>query len=212
VQFIVALVALLVGAAFCFGGWRFFLILLPIWAFVIGFNVGTDAISAIFGDGTFATVTSWVVGLVAAIAFALFSYLYYFVAVAILGGAVGYAIGSSAWGLIGNEYGAVAFIIGVICAVILAAGVLLLNVPKYMVIVLSGLGGAATILTGWFVLIGKVPEDAIHWVVVGSYIKDNWFYLIVWGVLAAAGIVIQTLASSIGPEAYELERSRYRYS
>ena len=211
-QFIVALVALLVGAAFCFGGWRFFLILLPIWAFVIGFNVGTDAISAIFGDGTFATVTSWVVGLVAAIAFALFSYLYYFVAVAILGGAVGYAIGSSAWGLIGNEYGAVAFIIGVICAVILAAGVLLLNVPKYMVIVLSGLGGAATILTGWFVLIGKVPEDAIHWVVVGSYIKDNWFYLIVWGVLAAAGIVIQTLASSIGPEAYELERSRYRYS
>lgn len=211
-QFIVALVALLVGAAFCFGGWRFFLILLPIWAFVIGFNVGTDAISAIFGDGTFATVTSWVVGLIAAIVFALFSYLYYFVAVAILGGAVGYAIGSSAWGLIGNEYGGIAFLIGVICAVILAAAVLLLNVPKYLVIVLSGLGGAATILTGWFVLIGKVPEDAIHWTVVGSLIKDNWFYLIVWGVLAAAGMIIQTLASSIGPEAYELERSRYRYS
>ena len=210
-QFIVAIIALLIGAAFCFVGWRFFLILLPIWAFVIGFNVGTDAISAIFGDGTFATVTSWVVGFIAAVVFAIFSYLYYYVAVAILGGAVGYAIGTSAWGLIGNEYGFVAFVIGIVCAVILGAAILLLNVPKYLVIVLTGLGGAATVLAGWFVLIGKVPDNAIHWTVVGALIKDSWFYLIVWGVLAAAGIVVQVMASSIGPESYELERSRYRY-
>lgn len=211
-QFIMAIVALLIGAAFCFGGWRFFLVLLPIWAFVIGFNLGTDAISGLFGEQTLATVTSWVVGLVVAVVFAIFSYLYYYVAVAILGGAVGYAIGTSAWGLIGNEYGAVAFVIGLVCAVIVGAGVILLNVPKYLVIVLSGLGGAATILCGWFILIGKVPYDAIHWVQVGALIKDSWFYLIVWGVLAAAGIIVQWLATSIGPDAYEMERSRYRYS
>ena len=62
-QFIIAIIAVLVGAAFCFGGFRFFLLLLPIWGFVVGFNVGTDAVTAIFSDGTFATVTSWVVGL-----------------------------------------------------------------------------------------------------------------------------------------------------
>ena len=95
---------------------------------------------------TFATVTSWVVGLVAAVVFAIFSYLYYYVAVAMIGGAVGYAIGTSVWGMIGNEYGAVAFVIGLVCAVIVGVGVILLNVPKYLVIVLSGLGGAATIL------------------------------------------------------------------
>ena len=211
-QFIIAIVALLVGAAFCFGGWRFFLVLLPIWAFVIGFNLGTDAISALFGEKTLATVTSWIVGLVVAVVFAIFSYLYYYAAVAILGGAVGYAIGASAWGLIGNEHGIVAFAIGLVCAVILGAAVILLNVPKYLVIVLSGLGGAATILCGWFILIGKVPYDAIHWVQVGALITDSWFYLIVWGVLAAAGIVVQWLATSIGPDTYELERGRYRYS
>ena len=211
-QFIIAIVALLIGAAFCFGGWRFFLVLLPIWAFVIGFNVGTDAISALFGDGTFATVTSWVVGLIAAVVFAIFSYLYYYVAVAVIGGAAGYAIGTSVWGMIGNEYGAVAFVIGLVCAVIVGVGVLLLNAPKYLVIVLSGLGGAATILAGWFILIGKVPDDAIHWTVVGKLIQDSWFYLIVWGVLAAAGIVVQWMARPVGPDTYELERSRYRYS
>ena len=45
----------------------------------------------------------------------------------------------------------------------------------------------------------------------GALIKDSWFYLIVWGVLAAAGIIVQWLATSIGPDTYELERSRYRY-
>ena len=120
-QLIIAILALVVGAAFTLGGWRFFLFLLPIWAFVVGFNVGTDAVSALFGDGSFATVTSWVVGFVLALIFAIFSYLYYYIAVAVLAGAVGYAIGSGAWGMIGNEFGVVAFVIGLVLAVVVAA-------------------------------------------------------------------------------------------
>jgi hypothetical protein len=212
VQFIIAIVALLIGLAFCFGGWRFFLILLPIWAFVVGFNVGTDAITALFGDGTFATVTSWIVGFIAALFFAVISYLYYYAAIAIMAGAVGYAIGTSLWGIIGNEYGLVAFVIGLVVAVIVGGAVLVLNVPKYLVVVLTGLGGAATVLAGWFILIGKVPDNAIHWTVVGALIKDSWLYLIVWGVLAAAGILAQLRAPAYGPDSYELERSSYRYS
>ena len=49
-QFVIAIVALLVGAAFCFGGFKFFLLLLPLWGFVVGFTVGTDAITAIWKD------------------------------------------------------------------------------------------------------------------------------------------------------------------
>ncbi len=207
---IVAIVALLLGAAFCFFGFRFFLILLPIFAFVLGVNVGTDATTAIFGDGTFATVTSWVVGLIAALAFAIFSYLFYYIAVAVLGGAVGYAIGASAWGLIGNEYGAIALVIGLAVGVVFAVGVLMLNVPKYLVVVLTALGGAATVLAGWFILIGKVPSDQIHWTYIGFLIRDSWFYLIVFGVLAAAGIIAQMRAPAIGPSSYELETTSYR--
>ncbi len=209
-QLIIAIVALLIGAAFTLGGWRFFLLLLPIWAFVVGFNVGTDAVTAIFKDGTFATVTSWVVGFVLALVFAIFSYLYYYIAVAVMAGAVGYAIGSGAWGLIGNEYGVIAFVIGLVLAVVVAAAALILNVPKYLVIVLTSLGGAATVLAGWFILIGKVPEDAIHWVQIGRLIADSWVYLIVFAAIAAAGIVVQ-MATNLGPDRYQLERSSYRY-
>jgi hypothetical protein len=212
VQFVIAIVAALVGLAFCFGGFRFFLLLLPLWGFVVGFNVGTDAVSAIFGDKTFATVLSWVVGFVLALGFAVFSYLWYWLAVALLGGSVGYVLGASAWGLIGNEHGFVAFAIGLVCAVALAIAVLALNVPKLLVIVLSGLGGAAAILTGWFVLTGAIPTDNIHWTTVGREITESWIWLIVWGVIAAAGILAQLRAPTIGPDSYELSKTSYRYS
>jgi Domain of unknown function (DUF4203) len=210
-QLLMAILAVVIGLAFCFGGWRFFLLLLPIWGFVVGFGLGTEAMRALFGDGTFATVTSWIVGFVIAVAFAILSYLYYYAAIAILAGLVGYAIGAAAWGIIGNEQGVIAFVIGLVVGVVFAIGVLALNVPRYLVIVLTGLGGAATVIAGWFLLIGKVPADNVTWWQVGKLISDSWFYLIVWGLIAAAGIVAQMRAPALGPDTYELDQARYRY-
>ena len=211
-QLLMAILAVVIGLAFCFGGWRFFLLLLPIWGFVVGFGLGTEAMRALFGDGTFATVTSWIVGFVIAVAFAMLSYLYYYAAIAILAGAVGYVIGASAWGIIGNEQGVIAFVIGLVVGVVFAIGVLALNVPRYLIIVLTGLGGAATVVAGWFLLIGKVPADNVTWWQVGKLISESWFYLIVWGLIAAAGIVAQMRAPAMGPDTYELDSTSYRYS
>lgn len=211
-QFIVAILAVLVGAAFCFGGFRFFLLLLPIWGFVAGFSIGTDAVSAFLGESAFATVTSWAVGFVLALVFAVFSYLYYWAAIAVLGGIVGYQLGVSAWGLIGSEQGVLAFVLGIVCAVVLAVAVLALNVPKYLVIVLTGLGGAALIVAGWFILTGALPVEGITWMAIGAEIRDGWIGLIIWGVVAAAGIVAQLKVPPIGPDQYELDRASYRYS
>ncbi len=211
-QFVIAIVAAVIGLAFAFGGWRFFLLLLPFWGFLVGFNVGTEAISALFGDGTFATLTSWVVGLVFAVAFALFSYLYYYAAIALMAGAVGYAIGASAWGIIGNEDGLIALVIGLAVGAVLAIGVIVLNVPRLLVIVMTGLGGAAAVLAGWFILTGQIATDNIRWIEVGALIRDSWFWLIVWGVIAAAGIIAQLVVPPIGPSTYELDKDSYRYS
>jgi len=178
---------------------------------VVGFSLGTEAMRALFGDGTFATVTSWVVGFVIAVLFAVFSYLYYYIAIAVLAGTVGYALGASVWGLIGNEQGVIAFVIGLVVGVIFAAVALALNVPRYLVIVLTGLGGAAAVVAGWFILIGKVPSDNVTWWQVGQLIKDSWFYLIVWALIGAAGILAQLRGPAMGPDTYQLEQTSYRY-
>ena len=210
-QLVVGILAVVIGLAFAFGGWRFFLLLLPLWGFVVGFSLGTEAMRALFGDGTFATVTSWVVGFVIAVLFAVFSYLYYYIAIAVLAGTVGYALGASVWGLIGNEQGVIAFVIGLVVGVIFAAVALALNVPRYLVIVLTGLGGAAAVVAGWFILIGKVPSDNVTWWQVGQLIKDSWFYLIVWALIGAAGILAQLRGPAMGPDTYQLEQTSYRY-
>ncbi len=58
----VGLLALLLGAAFCFIGYRFFRILIPIWGFFAGFFFGAQGVVSLFGGGFLSTVTSWVIG------------------------------------------------------------------------------------------------------------------------------------------------------
>src|SRR6187431_2085631 len=132
---LLAILALVIGLAFAFGGWRFFLILLPLWGFLVGFQLGAEAWMTISpNDGTFATVLSWVIGFVLAVVFAVLSYFFYYAAIAIMAGTVGYAVGASAWGLIGNEQGLIAFALGIIVGLIFAVAVLALNVQRYLVI------------------------------------------------------------------------------
>ena len=133
-QLVIAILAVVLGALFAFGGWRFFLILLPFWGFFVGFNLGTEGVRALIGDGTFATLTSWTIGLVLALVLAIFSYLYYYAAIAVLAGTVGFLLGSAWWGLIGSDDGLIAFILGIALGAVFAIATLMLNVPKYLVI------------------------------------------------------------------------------
>src|SRR3954454_22823153 len=98
---VVGLFAILIGLAFVFAGFRLFLILLPIWGFFAGWFFGAQVVATIFGTGFLADVTGIVVGFVCALIFAIASYLWYWLAVTILGASVGYAVGTGLIGLLG---------------------------------------------------------------------------------------------------------------
>jgi len=208
---IIAILAVLIGAAFCFGGWRFFLVLLPFWGLLTGFNIGTEATRALLGDGTFATLTSWAIGIVLALVFAAIAYLYWYGAIAVLAGTVGYILGASAWGLIGSEQGVLAFVIGIVVGAVFAIAALVLNVPKYLVVALTAIGGSAMIIAGWFILSGQIPSDNITWNAIGREISESFVWLVVWLGLAVAGFVAQMNAPALGPDRYEFDRTEYRY-
>ena len=210
-QLALAILAVVLGAAFAFGGWRFFLILLPIWGLFVGFNIGTEATRALIGDGTFATVTSWAIGIILALVFAVFAYLYYYAAIAVLAGTVGFIIGSSLWGLIGSDDGIIAFILGIGLGAVFAIAALMLNVPKYLVIALSAIGGAALIVGGWFILTGQIPTDNVTWFAIGNEIANSFIWLVVWLGIAVVGFIAQMATGTLGPDSYELDRDQYRY-
>ncbi len=86
------LIALFFGMALTFAGYRLFYFLLPIWGFVFGLGFGAQTMQALFGEGFLSTVTSWIVGFVVGLLFAVLSYMFWSVAVVVVAGALGYSV------------------------------------------------------------------------------------------------------------------------
>jgi hypothetical protein len=205
--FLLGIVALAVGAAFTFYGFKFFLILLPIWAFVAGFAAGAQAMSVLFGEEFLATVLGWVIGFLTGAVFAVISYLWYWAAVVLLGLAVGYQLGVGAMALI-NIDGFLAIAAGVGLGIVFAIGTIVLGVPRVLVVILTALGGAATIVAGALLILGTIPVDALGDGLVGAVIYNNFLWLLAYAVIAALGIVWQMRT----PSAETLDSTQWRYA
>jgi hypothetical protein len=59
-DFLIGVLVLLVGATFCFVGYRFFRILIAVWGFFAGFNLCAAAMTALFGQNFLGTTTGWI--------------------------------------------------------------------------------------------------------------------------------------------------------
>jgi len=192
---LVGLLAVAVGLAFAFYGFRVFLILLPIWGFFAGFLLGANAMTSLFGDGFLVEVTSWVVGFILGLVFAVLSYLYYWVAVILLGGALGYqlTLGVFEW-LNLNAEGWIAFVSALIVGAVFAVGFFLLHMPAVLVIVATAISGAGATLAGIAVGLGFVNLEQLDGGIFGVYEAHEWglVWLIAAIVLAFAGALYQT--------------------
>jgi hypothetical protein len=192
-DFLIGALILLAGAAFCFVGYRFFRILIAIWGFFAGFNLGTAAMTALFTNSPFlGTTTGIVVGLVIGVVFAALAYFFYYFAVVLLGASAGYELGSGLIGAIGlNNPGFVAVIVGVVLAVVFALLILVLNLPKLLIMVFTALGGAIAMLAGLLILVGQVKVAYLQYGDAVALVKASWFWSIVAIVLAVVGFLAQ---------------------
>jgi hypothetical protein len=202
------MIALGFGLILTFSGYRLLWIILPIWGFFAGFGIGAQAIQALFDEAFLATVTSWVVGFVVGGVFALLSYLFYFVAVALLAGAFGYglAVGILTW--IGLDYGIVVWLIGIAAGVISAVVVVVLNIQKYAVIVITAFGGTAVIIYTLLAGFGDLSALEMLGNPVQTAIEDSWLWFLFFVIVAAAGIFFQ-LQTSRGYDVEEYDRWVY---
>jgi len=192
-----AFFALLIGAVLCFWGYRVFLVMLPIFGFFAGFWLGAEAMALIFGTGFLATVSSWVVGFIAGLLVAVLSYLFYMVGIAIVAAGFGAALGSGFMAAIGIETGILALLVAIVAALVVAGLTLVFNLQKYVIIAITALGGANAMLLGPLLLFGRVSLDNLTRAgsAIRPILQDSWFWLIVWLVVAIAGIVVQIRAN-----------------
>jgi hypothetical protein len=207
-QILVGIVAIVVGLAWAFYGFKAFIILLPIWAFLVGFAAGASWLQELFGEGFFATVTSWVGGLVVGVVLAVLSYFWYYAAVVIVGGALGYTLGAGFMGALGFD-GILAIAAGLVVGAILAFITIVLAVPAWLIVVLSAVGGAVATVNGALILIGRIKLEDISSGLGEGLLKDPLIATIGVIVIAAAGIVyrmrdLTETAASIRREGYRI--------
>jgi hypothetical protein len=187
------LIGILFGLVLCFSGYRLFMILLPIWGFFFGLALGAQTMQALFGVGFLATVTSWVVGLIVGAIFAVLSYLFYIVAVAIIAGSLGYALAVGFMLLIGMNMNFLVWIIGIVAAVALAVVAIVFNLQKWVVIAATAILGAGVMLET--VLFLFRPAATILENPVKAALDASPLLLVVFLVFAILGIVAQVMST-----------------
>ncbi len=191
-DFLIGALVLIVGALFCFAGYRFFRILITIWGFFAGFNLGTAAMTALFNNAFLQTTTGIVLGIVIGLVFAALAYFFYYFAVVLLGATAGYDLGSGFIGAIGlNNPGFIAVIVGVALAVIFALVILLFNLPKLLIMVFTALGGAVAMLAGLLILLGQVKTAYLQYGDAVALVRASWFWTLVAIVIAVVGFLAQ---------------------
>ena len=192
-DFLIGALVLLVGAAFCFVGYQFFRILIAIWGFFAGFNLGAGAMTALFHNAFLATTTGIVLGLVLGVVFAALAYFFYYIAVVLLGASSDLNRHRPHGSHRVKPSGFVSVIVGIVVAVVLALIILLFNLPKLLIMVFTAIGGAVAMVAGVLMLFGKIHVTSLQYgvAVAVAELRTEWFWSIVAIALAVVGFLAQ---------------------
>jgi hypothetical protein len=187
----VALMALIIGAAFCFGGYKWFMILLPIWGFVTGFSIGAYSISGVYGESLLSIVVIVVAGAILGLIFAVLAYLLFPAAVILLGASLGY---TAAWTIVtslGFSPGLIPVAIGIAGAIALAILAVRYHLPKYIIIVSTAMLGSIGIIMGILLLMGEVTLEGLNQGLTQYLIEASATWPVAWLALAVIGLLVQ---------------------
>lgn len=186
---------LFLSAIVAFFGTRLFWIILPIWGFFFGLAIGAQGVQALFGDGFLSTAFSWIAAFFLGLLFALLSYLFWFVAVALIGGYLGYGIVVGFFGLIGVELGVFVWLLGVAVGIICAVLTIRFNVQRWVVVIGTSLLGAAGIVGTFLVLFDQLTPQQMADHPVKVVTDAGFGYAVLVIVIAALGIAFQAAST-----------------
>ena len=122
----------------------------------------------VFGQGFFSTVLSWGIGLVFGIVLAAISFFWYYAAIVILGGALGYFLGIGFLEWLGLDAGFLGIVVGLIVGAIFAVATFVLGVPVLLVIVFSAFSGAAAVVNGVLIFLGQIKLEDLDTGIFGA--------------------------------------------
>lgn len=188
---LVGILALAIGAVFCFRGYVLMRVVIPVWGAFAGFILGAGLVAATSDESFLRSLLAWAVGVAVAMVFGLLAYLYYEVSVTIAMGAIGFTLGTGLMVALGVSWSWLIVVGGVAVAIALALLAIVADLPGVLLIVLSALAGAIAI-TGGLMLLTDVVDTADFTVAATTErISDEWWWYLIYLAVAITGIVAQ---------------------
>jgi hypothetical protein len=202
---VVGVIEIGLGLVFCFLGYSAARVVLGLWGAVVGYFAGAllyVAVSRWPGGAWISAVPEWVFSVVLALILAWLSFAFYAMGVLLSMAAVGWGLGQvTAQGLHLPVWLTLAL------SLVLAAGLVVvgwtMNLPRFLLILITAISGAAGVIDGIQVIMGnRLPwTDEAFW-----RVQTNT--ALIWGAgflaLLIAGIIFQSRQASGGTlrEAY----------
>lgn len=193
---VVAILAIAIGAAFCFRGYLAMRIIIPIWGAFAGLVFGAGLVASLADEGFLATALGWLVGFGFALLFGALAYLYYEVSVLIAMAAVGFSLGTTAMVAVGVEWSWLIILAGVIAGALLALVAILADLPMALLTVLTAMAGATAVVAGIMLLFGVVSLADFGSAATTAALDDDWWWYALYVALTIAGIVAQYTATA----------------
>jgi Domain of unknown function (DUF4203) len=188
---VIGLLAILIGAVFCFRGYLAMRLVIPLWGAFAGFILGAGLIAASSDDGFLRTGLAWIVGVAIGLLFGLVAYLYYEVAVLLAMGSIGFVLGTSAMVALGISWSWVIILVGVLSGSALAFVAIVADLPMVLLVVLTAMAGASAMVAGGMLLFGAVDSSQFTQASITESLDDDWWWYVSYIVLAVAGLVAQ---------------------
>jgi hypothetical protein len=188
---VVGLLAIAVGALFCFRGFVAMRIIIPVWGAFAGFMLGAGLVDAGSDARFLRSLLAWIVGLAVGLLFAAIAYLYYEVSVLLAMGAIGFTLGVNVMVALGVSWSWLVALVGVAAGAVLAFVAIAGDLPGVLLIVLTALAGSAAVVFGLMLLTGAVDTADFASAATTELLDDDWWWYALYLVLAIVGIVVQ---------------------
>ena len=186
-----ALLSIIVGLALIFSGYRLARVILPVLGFLYGLSIGGAIIANSAHTPFLGTALGIITGLVLGIVFAALAYFYYYLAVVIMLGGLGYWAGSGFILLLGFSPGIISAIVGIVLGVVVGIIAVVSNAPRYILIALTSLAGAVASIGGVMLLFRVIPLDTFSYTTARVVISNSFWWSLSALILLAIGLVVQ---------------------
>jgi hypothetical protein len=197
VTILVGVVLLAFGIAFCFYGFRAFLILLPIVGFIVGFYVGAQAMQIALNEGFLSSALSIIVGLGAGAIGAFASYVFVIMGLVLVVGILGFGVTAAILELLGLDTGCIASLVGLASAIAAVWLSFRYQLFRYLVIISTALLGASNIVLAVLLIFNQITLEQFTSPngTISPIIRESPIYILLMVALFGAGIYIQVIAS-----------------